>query len=82
MVKLVIHLWNGTYGRLAKRDIRAYADGGQVVVERTERERVVETVRCTDPATAIGVMRAMVERDGGQHWRDVTATPRPTAPAE
>lgn len=78
MVKLVIHLWNGRWGTLAKGDIRAYAEGGHVLVERAERNEVVERVRCTDAATAIAVMRAMVEADGGQRWRDITAASRPT----
>ena len=76
-MRLVIHLWNGTWGRLAKRDIRAYVVGGHVVVEATAHERVVERVRCTDPATATWVMRGLVEQDGGQRWRDITAAPRP-----
>jgi hypothetical protein len=65
------HWWNGTWGRLARRDVYLYEDGGTWLVESREggaegRSRWYEFA---DEEAALDQVRGLLDRPGD--WREV-----------
>ncbi len=65
------HWWNGHWGRLARRDVVLYADGGQWLIEAREggvegRSRWLE---CPDEDGALDLVRELLAGEDG--WREL-----------
>jgi hypothetical protein len=66
------HWWNGTWGRLARRDVYLYEDAGHWLVEAREggaegRSRWYEFA---DEDDALGCVNGLLAQPGD--WRDVS----------
>ena len=63
--------WNGRWGRLARRDILVYEDGGQWWVEAREGgvEGRCRWLECVDEDAALDVVRGLMAGTDG--WREL-----------
>jgi hypothetical protein len=66
------HWWNGTWGRLARRDVYLFEDGGTWHVEAREggAEGRSRWYTFTDEDTAMDCVRGLLVQPGD--WRELT----------
>lgn len=80
---LVQRLWNGRWGKLARRDIWLYTDGARwfLRARQGDGDSKVWTHDYTTEDEARTVVEGMIARTGGTgEWRDITDAFGPTTP--
>lgn len=70
------HWWNGSWGRLARKDVFLRSDGDQWIVEQRAggAEGVSRWYELDTEEAALDLIQALLA--GGDGWRELTVRPR------